>query len=934
MWHRRELITKQMSPIEKILSRSIMKRQSSISAACLLALWAAPLFPNTLTASDYSTAVLADGPAAYYRLGDETNRVIVNQNSGSIGALGNATQNLGRVHTIPGAITGDPGRAAFFDFTSRTEIPWTAGLNPANTEPFTIEAWFYPASDQTATGQCPMNNRYAYSGADRQGWVFFQRKPNAEYNGSEPVGWNFRMFRGSGGSTGLDVVSGVPYKIGQWTHVVVVYDPANVVDASVTMYIDGQQAAKSTWTGGADGTTPGYAANTNDHDPAQAVRGAAALAIGNYNNTAGTSLNPYFGGVDEFALYRAKLTPEQILSHYQNATNASRTVSYSTLIQSHNPAAYLHLDEASPGPDIAVNLGETRAIGHGTHTADVRHPAPGALVGAVDGSVAYHNRNGNSTTTLPWNALNNGGADKPFSTEFWVRPLRDQQGGQCPVNNRWVGGTGRTGWVLFQRNPNLSYPASEGHGWNFRFFTGAGNSGSDVNTDTDYRIGEWQHLVFTWEPLADNGDPNGNGNSQWTGNLTAYVNGVAVNTNTAALYAANREVPEDNGVPADLAIGAYNAKSGLGNNPFEGNIDEFALYNNYLLTPEQVAAHYQAGTNAHPAVSYENLVLTAPFTGPERQGPATYFRFNDAARAPLANAGSIGSAADGHAVLTDTSAAGPRPPAFAGFEAGNRALGLAGPKTWASLNNPDGLAISNRITLSAWVRLGQDVAASAPARILARGPLTQSSFLTQILDGGLEINALNTNTTEVSLRIEQNEGVLRYAVGTIESLAGQGLTVQSASAAVPAGDISGGNWIQLTGTYDGTTWRLYRNGAEIASAAAPGTALATTSGDWAIGSTGNGWEGLFNGAVDEVAIYDKALSAARIQAQYTTGVSGAVVTPLTVGIARNGSNATLTWSSGTLQQSDAFNGTYTDVPNATSPLTVTPSGSGKFYKLR
>ena len=235
---------------------------------------------------------------------------------------------------------------------------------------------------------------------------------------------------------------------------------------------------------------------------------------------------------------------------------------------------------------------------------------------------------------------------------------------------------------------------------------------------------------------------------------------MAVNTNTAALYAANREIPEDNGVAADLGIGSYNAKSGLGSNPFEGNIDEFAIYNNYLLTPDQVAAHYQAGTNARPAVPYENLVLTTPFTGPERQGPATFLRFNDAARAPLVNAGSVGPAADGHAVLTDTSAAGPRPPAFAGFEAGNRALGLAGPKTWASLNNPDGLAISNRITLSAWVRLGQDVAASAPARILARGPLTQSSFLTQILDGGLEINALNTNTTEVSLRIEQNEGVL------------------------------------------------------------------------------------------------------------------------------------------------------------------------------
>src|SRR2546427_5768847 len=38
---------------------------------------------------------------------------------------------------------------------------------------------------------------------------------------------------------------------------------------------------------------------------------------------------------------------------------------------------------------------------------------------------------------------------------------------------------------------------------------------------------------------------------------------------------------------------------------FEGDIDEVALYNNYALTPDQVLAHYQAGTNSHPATSYE-----------------------------------------------------------------------------------------------------------------------------------------------------------------------------------------------------------------------------------------------------------------------------------------------------------------------------------------
>src|SRR5262245_45684237 len=116
-----------------------MNRQRLIIAACALALSATPQFLSPLQASDYSTAVLADSPAAYYRLGDSTNRTVVNKNSGSAGAAGDATQNLGRVHTMQGAIVGDPGRAAFFDFTSRTEIPWAAALNPANTQPFTVE---------------------------------------------------------------------------------------------------------------------------------------------------------------------------------------------------------------------------------------------------------------------------------------------------------------------------------------------------------------------------------------------------------------------------------------------------------------------------------------------------------------------------------------------------------------------------------------------------------------------------------------------------------------------------------------------------------------------------------------------------------------------------------------------------------------------------
>lgn len=87
-----------------------------VAAACLMAL------PASVWASDYAKAILADSPAAYYRLGDSTVRGTNNLNSGlATGVV--ASQNLGRVHTMPGAIAGDAGRAAFFDFTSRTEIP-------------------------------------------------------------------------------------------------------------------------------------------------------------------------------------------------------------------------------------------------------------------------------------------------------------------------------------------------------------------------------------------------------------------------------------------------------------------------------------------------------------------------------------------------------------------------------------------------------------------------------------------------------------------------------------------------------------------------------------------------------------------------------------------------------------------------------------------
>ena len=64
---------------------------------------------------------------------------------------------------------------------------------------------------------------------------------------------------GVGGNTPLDIQSLAPYQVGKWQHVVVVYDPVNSSNATLTIYIDGVAANTMTYSG----TDPGYAPCTD-----------------------------------------------------------------------------------------------------------------------------------------------------------------------------------------------------------------------------------------------------------------------------------------------------------------------------------------------------------------------------------------------------------------------------------------------------------------------------------------------------------------------------------------------------------------------------------------------------------------------------------------------------------------------------------------------
>ena len=110
--------------------------------------------------------------------------------------------------------------------------------------------------------------------------------------------------------------------------------------------------------------------------------------------------------------------------------------------------------------------------------------------------------------------------------------------------------------------------------------------------------------------------------------------------------------------------------------------------------------------------------------------------------------------------------------------------------------------------------------------------------------------------------------------------------------AVPAG-----LWTHLAATFDGTTQRLYANGTQVAQLAVSGTIM-TSDSPLKIG--GNAiWGEWFNGLIDEVRVYNRALTAAEIQTDMNTPISNPDSTPpsapgaltATGGLAQ----ATLTW---------------------------------------
>ena len=163
------------------------------------------------------------------------------------------------------------------------------------------------------------------------------------------------------------------------------------------------------------------------------------------------------------------------------------------------------------------------------------------------------------------------------------------------------------------------------------------------------------------------------------------------------------------------------------------------------------------------------------------------------------------------------------------------ALSFDGYNDYVQVANNASLNITNAITVSAWIN--RDVMG-------VRGDVV-SKITPSYPYGAFQLYVGAANEVGFALDID---GFWNGAVG---------------------GAIDAGNWHQLTGTYDGTQIALYIDGKLVVSEIDPGT-IGVDNQNLYIGRATPGFETgyFFDGSIDDVRIYNRALSSGEVQQLY------------------------------------------------------------------
>jgi hypothetical protein len=492
----------------------------------------------------YSSIVLGDHPLIYYRLDDSGCCVAVDSSGNRLnGSYGTTSVTYGTA----GLLAGDADTAITNDGTA-TAVTRDPTALPSAT-PRTVDLWIQTTNTSWQT-------LYSYGASNVDGG-FFELSIRPDAHGTP-------LFFYGGGNTGAAFYSPFTIDDGRPHLIDLSYDGGTVL----TFYVDGQQIGQATLAA-----------------PLTTVLSAQALALGNGVDGA------FRGVMDEFAIYPAALTVDQVNSRWRDGTAAAAcpaapSTGYSAAVAADHPSRYFRLDDA--GQAVADYSGNCRYAAYGAGVPRVA----GLLTGDADGGIGSSASQG----TMLAASVDGSPTSGARTVELWAQTTNTSWQTLFSYGDSTVAG----GFFQLSIRPDV-------HG-TLLFFYGGGNTGAATYTPYPIDDGHPHLIALSYDGSAL---------------LTFYVDGQ---------QAAQVSVP----APLATVLTAQALVLGAGGDPaFDGVIDELALYP-AALTADQVNRHWRAGTAASacpapPTTGYPAAVVA--------DHPSRYFRLDDTGQSATDSSG-------------------------------------------------------------------------------------------------------------------------------------------------------------------------------------------------------------------------------------------------------------------------------------------------------
>lgn len=287
---------------------------------------------------------------------------------------------------------------------------------------------------------------------------------------------------------------------------------------------------------------------------------------------------------------------------------------YPALILGDHPVAYYRLEETSGSTafDSSSNsLNANYIFDVGPDGTFPEQGLPGITTNSVflkyytDTNLLVHF----GDIDIPFSSIMNpaaiDGTGNAFSAEIWLQPTVQPPGGpndyRVPFSQFGGYGSGiyanASGWNFYQSPGPNSYWILNVH-----------QAGIFAQIPSiPIQLLNWYHLAVTFDRT----------------NFIFYINGAQVSVNNGVGYLANP------GADCHIGTGAN-----VGFNPFDGGVDEAAVYN-YTLSAAQILAHYQLGTNSFRAVPTPPAFLSQPSSATNYSGTSVTFSATASGTTPL-----------------------------------------------------------------------------------------------------------------------------------------------------------------------------------------------------------------------------------------------------------------------------------------------------------